>query len=65
MKESRTHIIKRGNGWAVKRQGANKASKIYHTQQEAVKGAKRLKNSSEIIVHRRNGSVGEWINSKN
>lgn len=61
MSRSRTHIIKREDGWAVKRQGASRASKVYQTQKDAVKGAKKLTRSSEIVIHKRDGSIREWI----
>lgn len=58
---ARTHIIKRENGWAVKKQGTSKASKVYQTQDEAIRSAKKMKSSSEIVVHRRDGSIRNWI----
>jgi|AntRauTorckE6833_2_1112554.scaffolds.fasta_scaffold100117_2 hypothetical protein len=64
MSRSRTHVIKRDDGWAVKRQGTSRASKVYQTQNEAVKGAKKLIRSSEIIVHKRDGSIRKWIKNK-
>lgn len=64
MGRSRTHVIKRNNRWAVKRQGKKRASKTYGTQREAIKGAKNLKKASEIVVHKKDGSISKWIKNK-
>ncbi len=61
MPNTRTHIIKRGDGWAVKKQGASKASKVYSTQDAAIKSAKSMKSASEIVIHRKDGSIRNWI----
>ena len=61
MQNTRTHIIKRGDGWAVKKQGASKASKVYSTQDAAIKSAKSMKSATEIVIHRRDGSIKNWI----
>jgi hypothetical protein len=60
----RTHVIKRDSGWAVKRQGTKRASKVYPTQEEAIKGAKKMIKSSDVVIHKRDGSIREWIKSK-
>lgn len=64
MSTSRTHIIKRGDGWAVKKQGAAKASRVFPTQDAAIKSAKNMKSASEIVIHRRDGSIRNWIKEK-
>jgi uncharacterized protein YdaT len=64
MSRSRTHVIKREDGWAVKRQGTKRASKVYGTQKKAINGAKKLRKSSEIVVHKRDGSIRKWIKNK-
>ena len=43
----RMHIIKRDNGWAVKREGAGKASKVYDTKEEAVQGTDNFSKSCQ------------------
>lgn len=64
MSRSKTHVIKRKDGWAVKRQGSKRAAKIYPTQKEAVEEARKMSGSAEVIVHKRDGSVREWIKNK-
>lgn len=57
----RTHIIKRTNGWVIKREGAARASRRYNTQDEALLAAKDSKSGNDIIVHGRDGSIKKWI----
>jgi hypothetical protein len=64
MGAAKTHIIKRRDGWAVKKQGKTRASKVYKSQQEAINGAKKMNSSAEIIVHKTDGSVRQWIKNK-
>jgi hypothetical protein len=48
-------------GWAVRRSGAERASKVFDTQQEAVKHARTQakKESSELYVHGKDGTIRE------
>jgi hypothetical protein len=65
MSPKRVHIIKRDDGWAVKKQGAQRASKIYTTKEDAKSGTKELrKNGHDIIIHKRDGSIEEWRKGK-
>jgi hypothetical protein len=60
----RVHVIKRDSGWAVKKQGAERASKIYGTKEAAVKGTEKLKQAGhDIVVHKKDGSIAEWHKS--
>lgn len=61
MSPKRTHVIKRKNGWAVKKQGAAKALRVYKTKAEAIERASKLrKDGYDIIIHREDGSVQKW-----
>lgn len=58
----RTHVIKRGEGWAVLKEGAGRASRTYGTKQEAVKHAKKeAKAGGDLVIHTPSGAVEEWI----
>jgi hypothetical protein len=57
----RTHIIKRVDGWVVKNEGSRRAYRKFPTQNEALLAAKQLKSLNDIIVHRKDGSIKEWI----
>ncbi len=60
----RIHIVKRDYGWAVKKEGKKRASKVYKTKEEAVKGAqKHKKNGNDVVVHTKDGSIQRWEKS--
>jgi hypothetical protein len=64
-KASKTHIIKRESGWAVKKEGSDRASKIYITKEEAIKHAsKEAKSGDELIIHKKDGSIQDWKSHK-
>ena len=53
------HVVPRGEGWAVKREGADRASSLHETQRDAIQGGKRLAqvNKTELVIHRPNGQI--------
>jgi hypothetical protein len=55
----RVHIISRYNGgWAVKKQGAARALKVFPTKEEAVIGSSPyLQLGYDLVIHRKDGSV--------
>ena len=58
--ENRVHVLTHKNGWAIKREGASKASKVFHTKEAAVNNAVRLKSARNVIVHKKNGAIASW-----
>lgn len=61
----RTHVVKRDSGWAVKKEGAQRATKVYTTKEQAVKGAeKSRKSGSDVVIHKKDGSIQQWKKSK-
>ncbi|MDB5227713.1 MAG: hypothetical protein JWN78_1906 [Bacteroidota bacterium] len=66
MKRSdKTHIIKREIGWAIKREGTNRASKIYETKEKAIKHAsKDIIDGGDLIIHKKDGTIQEWKSFK-
>ncbi len=61
----RTHVVKRDSGWAVKKEGAQRATKVYTTKEQAVKGAeKSRKAGSDVVIHKKDGSIQQWKKSK-
>jgi hypothetical protein len=61
----RYHIIKRGKGWALKRENASKAVRVYDTKENAKEGAERFRDKGfDIIIHKRNGYMEEWKKGK-
>lgn len=53
------HVIPNGGNWQVKREGSDKATKTFRTQQDAINYARDIaKNQqSELVIHRRNGTI--------
>jgi len=61
----RAHVISRKDGWAVKKQGKSRASKIYKDKESAVKSARKLKGKGmDVVVHKRDGSIQRWEKAK-
>ena len=64
-KSMRKHIVKRESGWAIKQEGASRASKIYPKKDDAIEAARKyLEKGFEIIIHKKDGSIEEWLKSK-
>jgi len=61
----RVHIISRRNGWAIKKQRASRASKIYKKKETAIKKAQKLrKTGHDVIIHKKDGSIQKWEKPK-
>ena len=65
MATERAHIVKRESGWAVKKEGNEKASKVYKTKDEAIQDAEKLRDKgTDVIIHKGDGSIQDWKKSK-
>ena len=54
------HVVpSTGGGWAVRRTGSERASKVFPTQQEAIKHARQraMKEEAELYIHRKDGTI--------
>ena len=53
------HVVPGESGWAVKREGAERASSVYSTQREAIDAGKQLAQThkTELVIHRPNGKI--------
>lgn len=61
----RVHIISRKDAWAIKKQGASRASKIYQRKETAIQEARKMcKEGYDVIVHKKDGSIQKWEKSK-
>ncbi len=60
-KKRNQHVVPSQGGWAVKGAGAQKATKVFSTQKEAIAAARRIAVSqgSELLIHGRNGKIRE------
>lgn len=59
MARKNQHVVPHGNDWAVKREGAERATTIVPTQREAIEIAREIarNNSSELFIHRPDGRI--------
>jgi len=53
------HILPHGEGWAVKKGGATRASRVFETKKEAVDYGREVsrRQRSELVLHDREGSI--------
>ncbi len=53
------HVVPGPNGWAVKREGAERASSVHPMQQQAIDAGKELAKThkTELMIHRPNGQI--------
>ena len=61
-KKNTQHVVKSSSGgWAVKKGGASKATKVYQTQGEAIEYGRKIAKSqhAEFYIHGRNGKIRE------
>ncbi len=56
---TRIHVVPRNGGWAVRREGADRATSVHNSKKDAVERATDLakKNSSRLIVHKQDGTI--------
>lgn len=61
MSGKKQHVVPHPQGWAVKSEGASKASSVHLTQQEAIdRGRKVSRNQgTELFIHGRDGRIRE------
>lgn len=55
------HVVKSSDGWAVKKGGSTRATKVFSTQQEAVTHGRNIaKNQkAEFYIHGKDGKIRE------
>jgi uncharacterized protein YdaT len=53
----RVHVVPSKDGWAVKKEGAKRASVVKSTKSSAVKAANNLGNAVRIVVHKKDGTI--------
>lgn len=60
-KSHNQHIVPHPEGWAVKSAGAERATKVASTQQEAIKIGRKISQNqgSELFIHGKNGQIRE------
>lgn len=53
------HVVPHKDGWAVKKEGGERASSVHKTQAQALEQAKSQgrKDKVEVVTHRRDGKI--------
>lgn len=61
MSKKNQHVIPHQSGWAVKSEGASKASSVHSTQQAAIEQGRQAakQHGSELFIHGKNGRIRE------
>ncbi|WP_153130480.1 DUF2188 domain-containing protein [Dechloromonas hortensis] len=61
MTKRNQHVVPRNDGWAVKGAGAERATVIVDTQQEAIDRARNIARNqgTELLIHGRDGRIRE------
>lgn len=59
MAKSNLHIVPHGRGWAVRRDGAGRASSVHPTQRGALQAARPAakRERAELVIHGRDGKI--------
>lgn len=56
------HVVPHDQGWAVKREGNERASSSHPTQKDAIEAARELaKEQDDIVIHRPDGTIRERV----
>ena len=53
----RVHVVPSKDGWAVKKEGAVRASVVKQTKAGAVKAANNIKSVERVVVHKKDGTI--------
>lgn len=58
---SNQHVVKRNNEWAVRKENAERDTRKYETQAEAIEAARQIaiNQGSELFIHGRDGKIRE------
>ncbi len=61
MTKRNQHVVPRNDGWAVKGAGAERATVVVNTQQEAIDRARNIARNqgTELLIHGRDGRIRE------
>lgn len=53
------HVVPHQDGWAVRREGADRASSVHDTKQEALQTGRGLAQSAgvELVIHGQQGQI--------
>ncbi|MAF76047.1 MAG: hypothetical protein CMF17_09380 [Idiomarinaceae bacterium] len=56
----RVHVISHDRGWAVLREGAKRADRIFAKKTDAITRAKSSRTATEVVIHKADGTIDRW-----
>jgi uncharacterized protein YdaT len=58
-KGNQHHVVKHGDGWAVKRSGSERSSVVTDTKQQAVDQGRAISRNqgTELVIHKQDGAI--------
>jgi len=61
MRKNTQHVVRHSDGWALKKSGSSRATKVFDTQNEAYCFGREvaINQSTELFLHGRNGQIRE------
>jgi hypothetical protein len=67
MAKRKLHVVPYTNGWAVRREGNTKASKVFDTKNEAIEAARNMAwtDDEDVIIHNKHGQISGKRYGKN
>jgi len=61
MEKQRVHIIKRKSRWALRKEGNQKASRIFETKEDARQHIQSYRQKGhDVVIHKKDGSIEKW-----
>ncbi len=59
MDKRNIHVVPDGNGWATRREHADRASSTHNTQADAIERAREIarREQIEVVIHRPDGRI--------
>jgi uncharacterized protein YdaT len=53
------HVVKHGDGWAVRKEHSDRVSSTHPTQRDAIESAKKgaQRDRGEVVIHGRDGKI--------
>jgi len=61
MRRNTQHVVKHSDGWALKKSGSSRATKVFTTQADAFDFGRSvaINQQTELFLHGRNGQIRE------
>lgn len=61
MSKNTQHVVRHPGGWALKKGGSNRATRVFETQAEAIDYGREVSRNqgAEFFIHGRNGQIRE------